>query len=265
MGIEKVKNFLGYFASGISSVGVIPTCQWVCSTAQLNLNVASPPFFDIRPRFLKHPVKLRAATSDPFVFRQIMIENEYLPLKDLKVETILDLGANIGLASAWFLNRFPNSTVFAVEADKSNYAACCENLAAYGTRARVLHGAAWSKHTELTLRRKSCASDNFVQDAAGGNSDEIQINGYDPLSLIEMSGFAQIDLLKIDIEGAEAEVFSASVSNWLPRVRNLCIELHGETCRSTFFGALESYDFEYVRSGELDICINLHPKKLVIN
>jgi FkbM family methyltransferase len=260
MGIERVRHFLGYCASGISNVGVVPTCQWAFGTAQLNLKIASPPFLDVRPRFLKHPVKLRAVTSDPFVFRQIMIENEYLPLKDLQVETILDLGANIGLASAGFLNRFPNATVFAVEAEKSNYATCCENLAAYGNRARVLHGAAWSSHTGLTLRRKSCAADNSVQDAGVSNSDEMQVEGYDLPSLLEKSGFAQVDLLKIDIEGAELEVFGADVSNWLPHVRNLCIELHGQACRSAFFRALEGYDFEHVQSGELDICMNLQPK-----
>jgi hypothetical protein len=40
-------------------------------------------------------------------------------------------------------------------------------------------------------------------------------------NLIEMSGFLQVDLLKMDIEGAETTVFRANVSNWLGRVRNL--------------------------------------------
>jgi hypothetical protein len=46
-----------------------------------------------------------------------------------------------------------------------------------------------------------------------------------------MSGFAQVDLMKIDIEGAETTVFRIDVSNWLGRVRNICIELHGQACR----------------------------------
>src|ERR1700733_8990340 len=183
MTIKRVTGFLRYCASACSTVGLVPTCQWVFGTAQLNLNIATPRLLNVRPPFLKYPVKLRARTSDPFVFRQIMIENEYLPLKDLRVETILDLGANIGLASAWFLNRFPAATVFAVEAAADNYPTCKENLAQYGSRARVLHGAAWSSRETLTLRRKSCAADNSVHESGIGHPDEVQVEGWDIASL----------------------------------------------------------------------------------
>jgi len=86
------------------------------------------------------------------------------------------------------------------------------------------------------------------------------VQGWDLASLIQMSGFAEVDLLKIDIEGAEEVIFRAEVSSWLPRVRNLCIELHGKACRDAFFGALANYDFVHGRSGELDYCTNLRPK-----
>ena len=89
------------------------------------------------------------------------------------------------------------------------------------------------------------------------------MQGWDLASLIEMSGFPQVDLLKIDIEGAEAEIFCAGVSNWLPRVRNLCIELHGAACRKAFFSALAGYDFERAHSGSLDLCTNLRLKMSV--
>jgi hypothetical protein len=95
MKIERVNKFLRYCATASSIVCVVPTFQWVFATAQLNLNIAVPRFLSVRPSFLKYPVKLCARTSDPFVFRQIMIENEYLPLLDLQMATILDLGANI--------------------------------------------------------------------------------------------------------------------------------------------------------------------------
>jgi FkbM family methyltransferase len=263
MNVDRVSRFLQYCAKATSAVGVVPTFQWIFGTAQLNLNIAVPRFLNVRPRFLKHPVKLRARTSDPFVFRQIMIESEYLPLKDLRVATILDLGANIGLASAWFLNCFPDARVFAVEADADNCAACRDNLAAYGIRARVLHGAAWSRREMLTLHRKSSAADNFVENAGDTAGEQMPVQGWDIANLIEMSGFAQIDLLKIDIEGAEEAIFRAKVSGWLPRVHNLCVELHGKPCRDAFLGALADYDFEHGQSGELDLCTNLRLKAVV--
>jgi FkbM family methyltransferase len=214
----------------------------------------------VRPRFLEHPLKLRARTSDPWVFQQIMVEDEYLPLKDLQLATILDLGANIGLSSAWFLSRIPGAAAFAVEAEADNYAICCENLAAYGSRARVLHGAAWSRRAMLTVCRNRYDTEHSVQETGTGGGGQMQVEGWDLASLIDLSGFAHVDLLKVDVEGAEADIFRAEVSNWLPRVRNLCIELHGQACRDAFFGALAGYDFERARSGELDLCTNLRPK-----
>ncbi|MGD0547445.1 MAG: FkbM family methyltransferase [Terracidiphilus sp.] len=263
MKIERISNFLRYCATACRLIGVAPTCKWIFATAQLYFHLSVPRSLTVLPSFLRYPVKLRARTSDPYVFRQIMIENEYLPLRNLRIKTILDLGANIGLASAWFLSCFPQASVLAVEAAADNAAACRDNLAPYGTRARVVHGAAWSCRTALTLHPQVCAADNIVQQSRVGDSAGMQVEGWDLPSLIELSGFAQIDLLKMDIEGAEAEVFRSGAPQWLGRVRNLCIELHGQACREAFYKALEGLDYSVSQSGELDICTNLRPKAVV--
>jgi FkbM family methyltransferase len=260
MRFDRVGHFLGCCAKGSYTVGIVPTLQWIYGTAQHNLKFSTPSYLNVHPRYLEHPIKLRTCTSDPFIFRQIMIENEYLPLEHLQISSVLDLGANVGLASVWFLSRFPNVRVFAVEADGGNYEVCSENLAPYHERARVMRGAAWSKRTTLTLLRKSCAADNHVKEPTPEDKAEDRVEGWDIASLVRMSGFEHVDLAKIDVEGAEAEIFGSNIGSWLPRVRNLCIELHGDACRKTFFSALEAYDYQHAISGELDICLNLRPK-----
>ncbi|HYK34527.1 FkbM family methyltransferase [Alloacidobacterium sp.] len=260
MNMNRVNNFVHYCARASHTVGIIPTCQWIFGTVQYNLNFSSPRFVRVWPRFLDHPVKLRARTSDPFVFRQIMIENEYAPLGDLKISSILDLGANIGLSSAWFLNRFPNVRVFAVEADADNYTVCSENLAPYRERAQVVRGAAWSRHATLVLRWKSCAANIHVHERGTEDVNEVCVEAWDIANLIRLSGFERVDLVKIDVEGVELEIFRSNIDNWLPFVRNLCIELHSQACRDTFFAALSSYEYQHLKSGELDICMNLRPK-----
>ena len=67
------------------------------------------------------------------------------------VSFILDLGANVGFASAYFLNCFPESRILAVEPDEGNVEMCRTNLEPYGERAQVLHGAVWSHNTRLSL------------------------------------------------------------------------------------------------------------------
>lgn len=260
MNTGRLSSFVRFCMIASTKLGVLPTCKWIFSTLQLNLKINRPSLVCVWPKFLLHPVKLRARTSDPFIFRQIMIEDEYCPLKDLRITTMIDLGANIGLSSAWFLSRFPDANAFAVEASPENYASCCENLKSYGNRARVVHGAAWSKAATLVLRRGKHCSTNQVRETECNGIGEFPVQAWGVANLVEMSGFSQIDLLKIDIEGAEEAIFSADVSGWLPCVRNLCIELHGEGCRDTFFGALAGYDFGHAISGELDLCTNLKPK-----
>ena len=44
--------------------------------------------------------------------------------------------------------------------------------------------------------------------------------------ILDESGFDRIDILKIDIEGAEKEVFEGDVGRWISRVNLLVLELH---------------------------------------
>ena len=64
---------------------------------------------------------------------------------------MLDLGANAGFSSAYFLSVFPKARIVAVEPDERNLAICRANLAPYGDRVLLLHGAAWSRIATLRL------------------------------------------------------------------------------------------------------------------
>lgn len=72
--------------------------------------------------------------------------------------------------------------------------------------------------------------------------------------LLADSGFDEIDLLKVDIEGAEKEVFAApDVDEWLPKVRVLTIELHDRMkrgCSYEFFKAVSKYRWNFALNGE---------------
>lgn len=52
--------------------------------------------------------------------------------------------------------------------------------------------------------------------------------------IIERAAFKNIDLLKIDIEGAEMEVFSGRI-DWLKSIGAIAIEFHGESRKASDF------------------------------
>jgi len=52
--------------------------------------------------------------------------------------------------------------------------------------------------------------------------------------VLAMSGFSTVDLLKVDIEGAERQLLRGDVS-WLDRVSALAIEFHGDSREDSGF------------------------------
>lgn len=220
-----------------------------------------PSLVELRLKNAEYPIQMRVGSSDREVLEQIFIEEEYEPIALTRPLMILDLGANVGYSSAYFLSKYPTASVVAVEPDPGNYEICCRNLSPFGPRAKVIHGAAWPERSKLALQRGTWRDGREwatqVKPANGMTSTADQINGYDMPTLIGLCGVAEIDLLKIDIERAELELFSRGTDIWLPRVRNLCVELHGSDCEDVFFKTLAGYFCDLNRSGELTVCRNL--------
>ena len=62
-----------------------------------------------------------------------------------------------------------------------------------------------------------------------------------------------MDLLKIDIEGAETEVFGDACHRWLGGVSAIVIELHDwfrPGCAAAFYRAVSQYSFVQYQRGE---------------
>lgn len=234
---------------------------------RVRTGLATPSSVEFKLKNAEHSVLMRTHTSDRDVLRQIFIDDEYDPIELSSPRWIVDLGANVGYSSAYFLSKYPNAYTLAVEPDPNNYAICCRNLDPFGPRAKIIHGAAWPECARLVLNRGSFRDGReWTTQVRSATETETSVtsyhvNGYDIAALLGLCGAAEIDLLKIDIERSELELFSRNTEAWLPRVRNLCIELHGADCEGVFFRALSGYSYNPRRSGDLTLCSNLHPRQ----
>ena len=68
-----------------------------------------------------------------------------------------------------------------------------------------------------------------------------------------------IDVLKLDIEGSEKEVFEEGYENWLPKTKLLLVELHDKMkkgCSRSVLNAVNKYDFSFDIKGENIIFTN---------
>lgn len=218
----------------------------------------------LHPKQLRFPVSIRPNTSDPDVFCQIFVEQEYACLpRSVGSGLVIDCGANVGFSSAYFLSRSPHSEVIAVEPDADNFRAAVGNLKPYGDRAQVLNAGIWSHCTWLGLRkepyRDGRQSSRQVEEV--NPSDPGALKGVDLPALISLSGRDRVSLLKMDVEGAEALVFAEDghPESWLHLVDAIVIELHDDSsfgpCSEIFHRAIVNYGFDLSRSGELTVCL----------
>ena len=94
-----------------------PATAWAFLSDNLRRKLGSTRArtYHLHPRGLAHPLLLRGGRGDLFVFAQIFADREFAPLRQQNFSRIVDLGGNIGLASAWFLNAFPQAKVVTID------------------------------------------------------------------------------------------------------------------------------------------------------
>ena len=177
----------------------------------------------------------RAGSTDRFAFEEIFMRGDYDVFhSDESPRNIVDIGANVGYASAYFLARFPDAHVLAVEPDAGNLALARRNLAPFGDRVTLVEGAVWSHRTGLCIVREPDEGEWGITMRECRSGEPADLVGMDMTEVIARAGDTEIDLLKIDIEGGERALFVADATHWLSRVRMLIVELHDDTARRAF-------------------------------
>lgn len=206
-----------------------------------------PTPFSVAPHGYPHRVHLRAGTSDVATFFQIFHDLEYQLDGPAAVRTIIDAGANIGLSSVFFARRYPSATVVAMEPETSNFELLQKNVASY--RGIVpLQAALWSRDATLDVTDPGTGKWGYqVTDRSDGGQPVVQrVNALTVGTVMERAGFDRVDILKLDIEGAEKEVLDAS-SGWIDKVGLIVAELHDRFrpgCSRSFYNATNGFDME---------------------
>lgn len=185
---------------------------------------------------LEFPIKARPGTRDVSTIVNNVIRKEYgrySPFNEPR--WLIDAGAYIGDTTAYFLSKYRNLKAVALEPNPENYEMAQLNLAPYGERATILKKGLFSNE----IKRK------FKGEGTGGciANSGIEIECISIPSLLEQYAIQYLDILKMDIEGAEENIFSASSRNWLDRVGLLIIEIHGSRIEKKIFKVLKDKKF----------------------
>ena len=200
---------------------------------------------------LKHPFSIRVRTSDYLCFEQVFVQRQYALNAVWEPRTIVDAGANIGLASIYFANAFPASRIIAVEPEQENFALLEKNCEPYAEITPLL-AALWHEDTNLHVCDIGNGAWGFVTRTMDeyqrqGSSGVDTVRGLSMHTLMDEFDIDEIDILKIDIEGSEKEVF-AGKPDWLERVGVLIIETHDwfrPGCREVVDEAIGDFDVRW--------------------
>ena len=206
---------------------------------------------NLKPRGIRHSLHCRVNDSDFAVLRQVIGKKEVaFPLRD-RPSTIIDGGANVGYASILFANLWPDSRIIAIEPDPVNYEILLSNTSPY-PNIECFQAAIWPVEESLTIANPEDASFEFrVAPAADGTG---QLSGMTISQIQERAGFSNVDLLKLDIEGAEYDLFREGCPSWVNCVKTIAVELQDRFrpgCTQKVFDALTG--FEHSTHGEYDV------------
>jgi FkbM family methyltransferase len=201
-----------------------------------------------------YPFYARWPGSDLHIRETVLVRGEYRELTKMidprEPVTFLDIGANIGAASVFFLQTFTNATVIAVEPDAGNAALCERNLAPFGSRAIVRQAALWPRNSPLVFERETLGTGTEAGvRVLESSSESMDVQGIDVPTLLAESGVTAADrariVLKLDAEGSEKEIFREN-TEWLRHVCCIAVELHDylpgcAECSEVFWRAVNPY------------------------
>ncbi|RYZ27430.1 MAG: FkbM family methyltransferase [Chitinophagaceae bacterium] len=157
-----------------------------------------------------------------YTYKEIFEKEIYRFSPDTETPFIVDCGSNIGLSVLYYKQLSPGATIVAFEPDESNFQLLTKNVTENKLANITLRKeAVWKENGKISFSANETEASHILQGESGDNL----------VQAIRLKEFLEtcheIDLLKIDIEGAEWEVINDCAKS-LGKVKNLFLEYHGK-------------------------------------
>jgi FkbM family methyltransferase len=170
-----------------------------------------------------------------FMLRSYFVPESMLPPDDVRI--IVDCGANVGITSLFLASRYPRAKIFSIEPHPENFELLTRNTSSEARIVPINAAVVGQPRTNIRFSTSGPAWGNKItQDDA-----DIEVPAISIAELCKNYGLEHIDLLKVDIEGGEEEIFANA--DFLPRVRFGIIELHGSYSQRLFDVDIERWHF----------------------
>ena len=208
----------------------VPTAAQKTEEAEYLLHMANKP----------NATTLRTYAGDLSILYEIFWQQTYLlpHLKGGTFRTVIDVGANVGLAALFLLEQFPVSRLICVEPEPDNFRLLQKNLR--GTPSVALQAALSATDGTVKIVSSPWAYNANVSAETGTT----EVTAVCMPTLLRSQNLERVDLLKIDIEDYEHQVF-AGPADWLAQVGTLLIEIHSTESQKAVRQAVQAQGFTW--------------------
>jgi FkbM family methyltransferase len=184
---------------------------------------------------------LRTYAGDIRMFYELLLEKMYrLPHSFLPANAVIvDAGANIGMAALYFASAYPDATIYCIEPAQGNFNLLKKNLQNQiaANKVQPLQAALYKEDGMVSIDESGWAYNARLRPEGKTSVQAICM-----ITFMKNNKLQKIDLLKMDIEGAEAFVFSGDLS-WLQQVSAILIEIHSPDLVTSLRSLLQAAGF----------------------
>nr|AIF20296.1 FkbM family methyltransferase [uncultured marine thaumarchaeote KM3_89_C12] len=171
-------------------------------------------------------IKIRVRSTDLMALTNVWMINEY-DIEDFKIntnETVIDIGAHIGLFSLLVSQLCKTGKILSFEPVHENFDLLISNLKLNHVKNVLPFNMAVSKNSgrlDLFLNNDQSAHSIFSK-----SSESISVESTSLQKIFEENKISSCKLLKLDCEGAEYEIIDSLPSKYLDKIQNMVIEYH---------------------------------------
>jgi FkbM family methyltransferase len=217
----------------------------------------------LEENWVKHPYRLSRYGDQA---RRAFIDETYARLTEAgATPLIIDAGANIGASVLFFSWRYPLAKIIGIEPESSNFELLRKNTAGR-PNIGLTRSALASTDGTMNLYDPGRSTDAFRALPPGSNAAHGEVIATVPAlsvaTMLKILGQNTSPMLaKIDIEGGEAELFSAN-TDWVDAFPAIAIELHdwmlpGQASSASFLRCVGERGRDFINPVHSDVVFSL--------
>lgn len=173
---------------------------------------------------------VRGGTLDLMIAREVLCEDsEYRAPKAIAPRVIVDVGANIGMTSLYYLTLYPKAHVYCFEPVPENLELLRKNLEPYAGRVTIVPKGLGEAEGVFTFERstdpRNFGGGGFHGGGEGDTSLSLPVTTLQQVA--EEYCIDRVDLIKLDAEGAEGPTLRGAPPELIANAEVLIGELHG--------------------------------------